>query len=119
MVGFLQLFNQSDLIKYSENISVSSQELEIVQDWCEKLRNNNLTEERSNYLNFYDFILRELLGYTPNDREFEQSTDKGRHVEFCIIDEDKKPILIFELKGQNVKLDIFLSTPSIIFLKII
>lgn len=104
-INALPLFSKAELNRYSQTIEISAADQEIVQSWCNRIDNQELLGEMQNYLDFYDLILRNLLGYTISDRQFERKTRRGKRVEFCIVDENRNPILIFELKGQNTRLD--------------
>lgn len=105
MICNFALFNSSELVRYSQNVEITENDREIIRNWHARIENQELAGEIKNYLDFYDHILRSLLNYQPEDREFERKTRKGRRVEFCIVDSEKRPVLLFELKGQDTVLD--------------
>ncbi len=63
------LFSQAEISRYSQNIEISTDDCTIVQDWYSRIENQELIGELQNYLDFYDQILRNLLGYQPDDRK--------------------------------------------------
>lgn len=62
-------------------------------DWLTKT--TKLEKEKSNYINFYQEILVNLLGYSNKNLHFEE-----QNVEWQILDDNGKTIGCFELKGS-------------------
>ncbi|MEM3369614.1 MAG: DNA methyltransferase [Candidatus Micrarchaeia archaeon] len=63
------------------------------------MEKKELIEERSNYPIFAKYIIQDILGYSPEDFDFE----KGK-VEFRIKDNLGNPLIVIELKGQGTNL---------------
>lgn len=87
--------------KKIKDIKVSSSIKSVINEWYKKYQTGELKEERRNYLNFENQILKKLLGYKNEDFEFEYPLD-GRSVEFMILKDDK-PYIAIELKGTKTK----------------
>ena len=88
--------------KYDEYLLVNSEENPI-STWITKLENNELIDEKTNYMDFFDIILKELLGYTRDDIEFENNIGKEGHpVEFTL-KKDDTDFVVLELKGTTYK----------------
>ncbi|MDR0911497.1 MAG: Eco57I restriction-modification methylase domain-containing protein [Methanobrevibacter sp.] len=87
--------------KKINNITVSSNIKSAITEWYKKYQAEELKEERRNYLNFENIILKKLLGYKDEDFEFEYPLS-GRSVEFMIL-KDNEPYIAIELKGTKTK----------------
>ena len=92
------LFNEKTIKRLCSKTKISSKQKKASNKWLEKLEADSLKEEKKHYLEFYDHILRDLLGY---DVEFE-----NRNVEFSVYDQSKKRLLVIEVKGTDTK-DLF------------
>jgi len=100
------LFNKSTLsgMFKKHGKKLTNQQKEIVSNWNKKLENNELIDERANYINFANEILTKLLGFV-NDIDYKNDAKlEGKFADFLIF-EDDNPHTIIELKGQNVDLD--------------
>lgn len=89
MTNLFSLFGEAELNRYAQSVEVTDTDRTIVKKWLNRITNHELEGEQQNYLDFYDEILRNLLGYRSEDREFEHHTQQGRRVEFCIVDREK------------------------------
>ena len=99
------LFNMAKLREIS-NIKPTVEQISIVKEWYEMVKDNQLEKEVENYINFTFKILNKLLGYNESDIAFEHSQGEGR-VEFSIKhpNRDNQYLMIIELKGQKTELD--------------
>ncbi len=74
-----------------------------INTWITRLENNELINEENNYLNFFEIILEDLLGYTLNDIKYENNIGKEGHpVEFTL-KKDDEDFVVVELKGTTYK----------------
>lgn len=87
--------------KRIKDIKVTSKIKSVINEWYKKYQIGELKDERRNYLNFENNILKKLLGYKDKDFQFEYPLD-GRSVEFMIMKDDK-PYIAIELKGTQTK----------------
>ncbi|MEA4957745.1 hypothetical protein SDC9_07624 [bioreactor metagenome] len=87
--------------KRIKDIKVTSKIKSVINEWYKKYQIGELKDERRNYLNFENNILKKLLGYKDEDFQFEYPLD-GRSVEFMIMKDDK-PYIAVELKGTQTK----------------
>lgn len=71
--------------KYKDNLILNSKAKDAIKIWVEKLDNNKLEDEVANYLNFFEYILEDLLGYPITDIKHELNIgNEGRPVEFTL-----------------------------------
>lgn len=95
MEEFINLYNDLLIIEPSETNPIC--------EWIEKLDNNELEDEKKNYINFLVIILERLLGYEIEDISFEKDIgEEGRPVEFTFKKNDKDYVVV-ELKGTKIK----------------
>lgn len=88
---------------YNNQLVVNSPEDHPIEDWIQKLDNNELENEKENYINFFTIILERLLGYQLEDIGYEQDiNDEGRPVEFTF-KKGNKDYVVVELKGTKTK----------------
>ena len=80
------------------HIELEQKQIDFAKNWLNRIDNGELKEEQENYLNFYDYILNGILGYTSDDIKYEQNK-----VEFQIKDSDGKSVLCWEVKGTRIK----------------
>lgn len=102
------LFNNSTIdqaiAKNEKNLKVNHSQKESILWWCGKLDNNELVDEKRNYLNFSEKILRNLLNYS-NDVDYKHEVNlNNQFVEFVLYKNDE-PYVIIELKGSKTSLD--------------
>lgn len=57
------LFNQTLLKKYAKKFKPAHKQKEIIREYIENVQNGDFKAETKNYINFYDIILKEILGY--------------------------------------------------------
>jgi len=70
-----------------------------------KVQNNEFKAETKNYINFYEYILKEMLGYSTKNIGFDEKVDDGiGKSEFVLKSNDRK-FMVVELKGQDTDLD--------------
>lgn len=100
------LFNDIRMERY---IELHSDKLVIKSDedplnyWIGRLNRDELRDEKKNYLKFYDYVLKELLGYATEDIEYEDNIgDEGHPVEFTL-KKDGTSYAIIEVKGTTYK----------------
>jgi type I restriction-modification system DNA methylase subunit len=94
--------------KYSKDkdFKLNPSKHDIIKEHIAKLERGELRAEKSNYLYFYEFILKDILGYNKSNILFEDHVKKGgKASEFVLCTDNKKEILIVELKDQRVNLD--------------
>jgi hypothetical protein len=100
------LFNQALLKKYKNKFQLNPTKQDHIKEHLNKLENRDLKSETSNYLYFYDKILKGILGYKSEDILFDQKEDQGQgKSEFVLKDDNDKKFMIIELKGQGIDLD--------------
>lgn len=89
--------------KYKDNLILNSKAKDAIKIWVEKLDNNKLEDEVANYLNFFEYILENLLGYPITDIKHELNIgNEGRPVEFTLKKGDIDYVVV-ELKGTKHK----------------
>ena len=100
------LFNDK---KMEEFIQLYDDELTVNADcdpinyWIKKLDNDELKNEKTNYIRFFKIILENILGYEFTDIQYEENIgDEGRPVEFTLKKGDKDYVVV-ELKGTTYK----------------
>ena len=89
--------------KYNKNLILNSKAKDSIKIWMEKLDNNELEDEVANYLNFFEYILEDLLGYPITDIKHELNIgNEGRPVEFTL-KKGNVDYVVVELKGTKHK----------------
>lgn len=100
------LFNQTLLKKYSQKFKPTHKQKEIIREYIEKVENGDFEGETKNYFNFFDMILKEVLGYTRDNIDPDSKMDDGPgRVEFALQKDNSDRFMVVELKGQKVDLD--------------
>lgn len=100
------LFNQSLLKKYAKKFKITHRQKETILKYLSKLENNEFEGETRNYINFFDMILKDVLGYNRENIDYDSKVDDGSsRVEFALKSKDKNRFMVVELKGQKVDLD--------------
>ena len=83
--------------KYDKYLEVNS-EKNPINTLVTRLENNELVNEKTNYLHFFKIILEDLLGYSLDDIKYEDNIgDEGRPVEFTL-KKDNTDYVVVELK---------------------
>lgn len=99
------LFNQMLLRKYADKFKPTHKQKLTILEYVEKVENGDFEGEERNYINFFDMILKDVLGYTRDDVDSHSRVDDGPgRVEFAL-QSGKDRFMVVELKGQNVDLD--------------
>ncbi|EKF86936.1 Eco57I restriction-modification methylase domain-containing protein [Methanobacterium formicicum] len=99
------LFNQTLLKKYSKSYNLNPTKHDLLKEYISKIDRGDFKSETKNYLNFYDIILKGILGYKREDVLFDEKGDVGTgRSEFVLTSKDKK-FMVIELKGQGIDLD--------------
>lgn len=96
---FDELVNKHDNILKIDDVKRNA-----VKKWGEMLKNGELTDEISNYGNFQDIILRQLLGYDIDDIKTNYSTEGNESIEFALTNKDNEVYVAIELKGSDADL---------------
>ena len=101
------LFNEKKMEEfiniYTDKLIINNEATNPICDWINKLNNNELEDEKTNYANFLAIILDNILGYKITDISFEENIGKeGRPVEFTFKKGDKDYVVV-ELKGTKTK----------------
>lgn len=104
------LFNQplmnKYLKKYQKEFKLTHSRKEALFKWIEKLENDELKDEVSNYGNFSRLILEQILGYDYQENIIENvKEDYGRGLSEFAIKKNNKKFMVIELKGSNADLD--------------
>lgn len=87
---------------YDDALTVNA-DCDPISYWIKKLENDELRNEKANYIKFFKIILENMLGYQVTDLEFEGNIgDEGRPVEFTLKKGDKDYVVV-ELKGTICK----------------
>ena len=102
-----KLFNekkmQEFINRYDDDLVINSPENNSIDKWINKLQAGELKDEKSNYFNFRDMILIDILGYDRDDIPFENNIGKQGHpVEFTLLKGNDEYVII-ELKGSTYK----------------
>ncbi len=102
------LFNQNLMKKLASDkeLQLTVTRHDLIKDHLSKLENGDFKSETSNYLYFYEVILKEILGYDLEENIlFDEKEDAGRgKSEFVLKNGDKK-FMVVELKGSDSDLD--------------
>ena len=100
------LFNEKkmeEFIELYDDVLNVNADCDPISYWIEKLENDELQNEKANYITFFKIILEKILGYHVTDLEFEGNIgDEGRPVEFTLKKGDKDYVVV-ELKGTTCK----------------
>ena len=96
---FDELVNKHDNILEIDDVKRNA-----VQKWGKMLKNGELTDEISNYGNFQDIILRQLLGYSIDDIKTNYTTEGNESIEFALTNKDNDVYVAIELKGSDADL---------------
>ena len=100
------LFNDKkmeEFIELYDDVLNVNADCDPISYWIEKLENDELQNEKANYLAFFKIILEKILGYHLTDLDFEGNIgDEGRPVEFTLKKGDKDYVVV-ELKGTTCK----------------
>ena len=88
------------ITKYSDQIQIFNPGTYPIESWINKLESNSLENEKNNYIEFYEIVLHDLLGYNHDDLKWKQYRDEKRPVEFTFVKEGKEYVVI-ELKGTK------------------
>ena len=87
---------------YDDALTVNA-DCDPISYWIKKLENDELKNEKANYIKFFKIILENMLGYQVTDIDFEGNIgDEGRPVEFTLKKGDKDYVVV-ELKGTTCK----------------
>ena len=102
------LFDKNNLNKFVEKydslLIIDDKKRDALNKWNDMLISNELTDETSNYGNFQDIILRQILGYSIEDLTTNYTTEGNESVEFVLYNKYKEPYVVIELKGSNTDL---------------
>lgn len=90
--------------KYDSLLMINDEKSDAINKWKKMLSENDLTDEESNYGNFQDIILRQILGYSIDDFTTNYTTEGNESVEFVLYNKYKEPYVVIELKGSNTDL---------------
>ena len=100
------LFNDKkmeEFIQLYDDALIVNADCDPISYWIKKLENNELKNEKANYIKFFKIILEHILGYEFTDIQYEESIgDEGRPVEFTLKKGDKDYVVV-ELKGTTCK----------------
>lgn len=87
---------------YDDALTVQA-DCDPISYWIKKLDQDELKNEKSNYIKFFKIILENILGYEFTDIQYEENIgDEGRPVEFTL-KKDGKDYVVVELKGTTCK----------------
>ena len=87
---------------YDDALTVNA-DCDPISYWIKKLDQDELKNEKSNYIKFFKIILENILGYEFTDIQYEENIgDEGRPVEFTL-KKDGKDYVVVELKGTTCK----------------
>ena len=99
---FNEILLEEYLEKYDDKLELQNIEEGPIQKWIDKLNNNLLADEVTNYPTFEEYILKQLWGYDIEEYLHEVNMGEGRPVEFVLKKEDKLFVVI-ELKGTDTE----------------
>jgi hypothetical protein len=99
------LFNETLLKKYSAKFKLTHKQKENVREYVEMIEKEKFKGETQNYLNFYDMILKDILGYERANVNFDQKVDDGAGRSEFVLKSGNKKFMVVELKGQGTDLD--------------
>jgi len=87
---------------YDDALTINA-DCDPIDYWITKLENDELQNEKANYIRFFKIILENILGYEFTDIKYEENIgDEGRPVEFTLKKGDKDYVVV-ELKGTTCK----------------
>ena len=87
---------------YDDALTVNA-DCDPISYWIKKLDQDELKNEKANYIKFFKIILENILGYEFTDIQYEENIgDEGRPVEFTL-KKDGKDYVVVELKGTTCK----------------
>jgi len=95
-----KLFNDKTIERLTSHIKLSVKQKKASKKWLELMNKGELMREKRGYLNFYDLVLKEMLGYDNIKHEKEG-------IEFTY-EKDGVSKVRFEAKGMDTK-NLFLS----------
>lgn len=99
---FNEIRMESYIDRYNDEL-MDNVNIEAITVWIEKLDNNELKDEKTNYITFFKQILEQLLGYQDSDIKHEKNIgNEGHPVEFTL-NKDGKDYVVVELKGTTYK----------------
>ena len=99
------LFNQTLLKKYAKKFKLTHKQKEIIGEYIGKIENREFKAETKNYINFYEYILKEMLGYSTENIGFDEKVDDGVGRSEFVLKEGNNKFMVVELKGQDTNLD--------------
>ena len=92
------LFNNRTIKKLCSGTTISDLQRNAAYDWLDRLKKDELRDEKKNYFRFAAKVLGPVLGYPVDDFDFDQS------VEFIFTDSSGTDIVCFEAKGTDTDL---------------
>lgn len=99
------LFNQTLLDEYSNQFKPTYKQKETIREYIEKVEKGEFKAETKNYINFYDIILKEILGYERDNVSFDEKVDDGAGRSEFVLKKGDTKFMVVELKGQGVDLE--------------
>jgi len=97
------LFNETTIKRLVDSKkNPSSKQMSLANEWINLIEEGELKIEKHGYTQFQIKILKELLGYSLDLKEFKHEQD---YVDF-VVSKDNKPLLKIEAKGTKTK-DLF------------
>jgi len=97
------LYNPKTITKRCADVSITAKQKKAAKEWLSLLKENKLEKEVSNYPNFMDIILRDLLGFP--EKEIRKGYER-KNVEFSFKYKDGSTAVCFEAKSTETK-DLF------------
>lgn len=102
------LFNKNLMKKLArdKDLQLNVTKHDLIKKHLSKLENGDFKSETSNYLYFYEIILKEILGYDLQENIlFDEKEDQGRGKSEFVLKNDDKKFMVVELKGSDSNLD--------------
>lgn len=99
------LFNQTLLKKYAKKFKPTYKQKETIREYIKMVEDGEFKAETKNYINFYDIILKEILGYERENVSFDEKVDDGIGRSEFVLKSGNNKFMVVELKGQDTDLD--------------
>lgn len=96
MTRYSSLFNSKTIQKICSDVELNEKQKTAASEWLQLLEKNQLKDEQSNYPNFQQIILQDLLDYSRNQIIFEKN-----NMEYQIKNSDDVKIIGIEAKGTG------------------
>ena len=92
------LFNPKVVEQLSQSVKITKDQNDAAVKWLKFLDDDELEMEEKNYPRFQQYILKDILGYSVDDMDYEQN-----NIEYQIKNSEQKSVICIEVKGTLTK----------------